>query len=81
LVRNPVNASLHLVVLLRFELLGFLLFHLLFFLGRYRDRNVRLPSTDLEREDLDPLLNRSQLKPIEGIFVLLREIGEGFAPR
>ncbi len=40
-----------------------------------------LATTDLVREGLDSVLDRSQLKPIESFFVLLSEIGKDFAPR
>jgi hypothetical protein len=79
---NSFNALLHLF-LLRLELLeegGFLLLHLLL-LGRSRDRHGGLSTTDLVRQLLDPLLDGSQLQPIEGLLVLLGEIDEDLAPR
>ena len=79
---NSFDAFLHIVVL-RLELLkegGFLLFKLLL-LGRSGDRYRGLATTDLVRKRLNPLLDGSQLQPIEGLFVLLREIDEDFAPR
>jgi len=41
----------------------------------------KLAATNLARESLDPLIDGSQLKPIEGLLVLLREIGKDFTPR
>jgi hypothetical protein len=79
---NSFKALLY-VVVLRLELLkegGFLLFHLLLF-GRSVNRYGGLATTDLVREGLDSVLDRSQLKPIESFFVLLSEIGKDFAPR
>ena len=71
------------IVVLRLELLkegGFLLFQLLL-PGRSGDRYGGLAAADLVRERLNPLLYGSQLQPIEGLFVLLREIGKDFTPR
>jgi hypothetical protein len=79
---NSFNAFLHILVI-RLQLLKegrFLLFDLLL-PGRSGDRYGGLAATDLVRELLDPVINGSQLKPIEGLFVLLREIGKSFAPR
>lgn len=76
------DAFLHIVVL-RLELLkegGFLLFQLLL-PGRSGDRSGGLATTDLVRERLNPLLDGSQLQPIEGLFVLLREIYKDLATR
>lgn len=57
------------------------LFFLLLLLGRSGNRYGELTSSNLVRESLDAVFNGSQLKTIEGLLVLLREIGEDFTPR